>query len=55
MTHKPGTLFMYNTGATYMLSAIITKVSGQSLLDFLQPRLFAPLGIAGPTWQINME
>ncbi len=49
--HKPGTHFLYNTGATYMLSAIIQKVSGMKLIDYLQPRLFEPLGIKNPTWQ----
>ena len=34
----PGTHFMYNTGATYMLSAIITKVTGEALVDYLGPR-----------------
>ncbi|RLT41523.1 MAG: class C beta-lactamase-related serine hydrolase [Chloroflexi bacterium] len=51
VTHKPGTHFLYNTGATYMLSAIIQKVTGETLLDYLTPRLFAPLGIANPTWE----
>lgn len=49
--HTPGTHFVYNSGATYMLSAIIQKVTGQTLLDYLQPRLFAPLGIEGATWE----
>lgn len=48
---EPGTHFYYNTGATYMLSAILQKVSGQTLLDYLQPRLFAPLGILHPIWE----
>ncbi|MBP3965684.1 serine hydrolase domain-containing protein [Paenibacillus lignilyticus] len=47
---EPGTHFVYNSGATYMLSAILQKVSGQKLLDYLQPRLFEPLGILGATW-----
>jgi CubicO group peptidase (beta-lactamase class C family) len=47
---KPGTHFLYNTSATYMQSAIVQKVTGQTLLDYLQPRLFGPLGIDGPTW-----
>jgi CubicO group peptidase (beta-lactamase class C family) len=51
VTHTPGTHFLYNTGATYMLSAIIQKVTGQTLLDYLTPRLFAPLGITNPTWE----
>lgn len=48
---EPGTYFLYNTGATYMLSAILHKVTGQTLLEYLEPRLFAPLGIIGATWE----
>ncbi|WP_277470906.1 MULTISPECIES: serine hydrolase [unclassified Paenibacillus] len=47
---EPGSHFLYNTGATYMLSAILQKVTGQTLLDFLHPRLFSPLGIINPVW-----
>jgi CubicO group peptidase (beta-lactamase class C family) len=49
--HEPGTFFRYNTGATYMLAAILQKATGQSLLDYLTPRLFAPLEIRGATWE----
>ncbi|MCR2821187.1 serine hydrolase domain-containing protein [Lederbergia panacisoli] len=45
IVHAPGTHFVYNTGATYMLSAIITKVTGMNLIDYLTPRLFEPLGM----------
>ena len=51
--YPPGTWFVYNTAATYMLSAIITKLTGQSLLDYLRPRLFEPLGIQNPTWETD--
>lgn len=47
----PGTRFVYNSGATYLLSAIVQKVTGQRLLDWLTPRLFAPLAIDGATWE----
>jgi CubicO group peptidase (beta-lactamase class C family) len=47
---KPGTHFLYNTPATYMQSAIVQKVTGQTVLDYLRPRLFEPLGIENPTW-----
>lgn len=47
----PGTHFVYNTGATYMLSAILQKATGQKLIDYLEPRLFRPLGIKDATWQ----
>ena len=52
---KPGTHFLYNSPATYMLSAIVQKVTGQPVLDYLQPRLFEPLGIARPTWVSSPE
>jgi CubicO group peptidase (beta-lactamase class C family) len=51
VTHTPGTYFVYNSGATYMLSAIIQRVTGTTLLDYLRPRLLEPLGIADATWE----
>ncbi len=53
--HKPGTHFKYNTPATYMLSAIVQKVTGQTVLDYLTPRLFEPLGIEDPTWATSTQ
>jgi CubicO group peptidase (beta-lactamase class C family) len=47
---KPGTLFYYNSPATFMLSATVTKVTGQTLRDYLVPRIFEPLGIPLPDW-----
>jgi CubicO group peptidase (beta-lactamase class C family) len=52
---KPGTHFLYNTSATYMLSAIVQKATGVTLLDYLRPRLFAPLGIEKPTWETSPQ
>lgn len=49
--HEPSTFFMYNTGATYMLGAIVHKVTGQTLEEYLEPRLFKPLGITGYDWE----
>jgi hypothetical protein len=49
--NPPGSVFLYNSGATYMLSAIVQKVSGQKLIDYLGPRLFEPLEIHGMTWE----
>lgn len=51
--YKPGTHFLYNTGATYMASAIVQKVTGQNLLEYLKPRLFEPLGIEGMDWEMD--
>jgi CubicO group peptidase (beta-lactamase class C family)/predicted glycoside hydrolase/deacetylase ChbG (UPF0249 family) len=51
INYTPGTKFLYNSMATYMLSAIVQKLSGQKTLDYLQPRLFAPLQIKGIDWE----
>jgi len=48
--HEPGTYYCYNSLGTYMLSAIVQKVTGQKIVDYLQPRLFDPLGIEAPHW-----
>jgi CubicO group peptidase (beta-lactamase class C family) len=48
---KPGTHFLYNTSGTYMLSAAVQKATGPTVLDYLKPRLFDPLGIENPTWE----
>jgi CubicO group peptidase (beta-lactamase class C family) len=52
---KPGTHFLYNTTGTYMLSAIVQKATGRTVLDYLRPRLFDPLGIAHPTWETSPQ
>jgi CubicO group peptidase (beta-lactamase class C family) len=52
---KPGTHFLYNTSGTYMLSAIVQKVTGMTILDYLRPRLFEPLGIEHPTWETSPQ
>ncbi len=51
IVHTPGTKFLYNTLATYVLSAIVQKVTGQKTLDYLMPRLFEPLGIRDIDWE----
>ena len=53
--HKPGTVFMYNNMATFMLSAIVQQVTGQTLFEYLQPRIFKPLGINGIDWDLNPQ
>jgi len=53
--HQPGTYFLYDTGATYMLSAILTKVSGKTVFDYLTTRLFKPLEISGIDWEISPQ
>jgi CubicO group peptidase (beta-lactamase class C family) len=53
VAHKPGTHFVYNTPATYMLSAMVQKATGSTLVEYLRPRLFEPLGIESPRWDAD--
>jgi len=50
--YTPGTHFVYNTCATYMLCAILQRVSGQSIDHFLFERLFVPLNLSKATWDV---
>lgn len=50
VTHEPGTFYCYNSLGTYMLSAIVQKVTGEKIVDYLTPRLFEPLHIEKPRW-----
>lgn len=47
----PGTYFEYNSAASYMLSAIVTRVTGQTVSDYLKPRLRDPLALGA--WEFN--
>jgi CubicO group peptidase (beta-lactamase class C family) len=47
LVYDPGTVFFYDSSATYTLSAILHRAAGQGLLDYLRPRFFEPIGI-GP-------
>jgi CubicO group peptidase (beta-lactamase class C family) len=53
--HKPGTVFKYNNMATFMLSALIQQVTGETLFDYLKPRIFDPLNIHGIDWDKNPQ
>ncbi len=55
LAYEPGSKFLYNTLSTYMLSAIIQKVTGQKLMDYLTPRLLEPLGISGDDWEVSPQ
>lgn len=50
----PGTVFRYDSGASYMLSAIVQQLTGQTLFDYLTPRLFVPLGLSARWEQCPM-
>ena len=49
--YEPGTCYCYNSLGTYLLSAAVQKVTGQKVVDYLEPRLWQPLGIDKPFWQ----
>ena len=55
VVHQPGTTYVYSSAASYMLSAILTHTTGQTLHDYLKPRLFEPLGIFGESWDIGAD
>ena len=48
-------LFCYNSFGTFMLSASITKVTGQSVFEYLKPRLLDPLGITDVSFEENAD
>ena len=49
--HEPGTFYLYNSLGTYMCSAIVQKVTGEKVVDYLNTRLFKPLHIDKPKWE----
>ena len=51
VVHEPGTFYLYNSLGTYMLSAIVQKVTGEKVVDYLDTRLFQPLHIDKPKWE----
>ncbi len=48
---RPGKEFSYNSMNSYLLSAIVCRVSGETLSDYLRTRLFEPLGITDTQWE----
>lgn len=55
LVYEPGSRFVYNSGATYMLSALIRRITGENLTGYLRPRLFAPLGFGEREWEKDPE
>ncbi|WP_437938173.1 serine hydrolase domain-containing protein [Sorangium sp. So ce341] len=51
--HKPGTKFVYTSAASFLLSAIISKTTGQPMADYLKPRFFEPMGIDNWRWDTS--
>lgn len=55
LSAAPGDGFVYSNGSIFMLSRVITERTGQSMRDWLMPRLFEPLGIRNPQWFTDVE
>jgi CubicO group peptidase (beta-lactamase class C family) len=53
IVHRPGTVFLYNSYASHVLSAIIGKVTGQTVFEYLRPRLFEPLEMKDVRWETD--
>lgn len=55
LAYAPGTRYVYTSAASYMLSAIVSRVTGMSMHEYLKPRLFEPLGIRDERWDIGPD
>ena len=55
VVYQPGTKWVYTSAAAYLLSAIVTRVTGQPVADYLKPRLFDPLDIRSYDWPVGPE
>ena len=55
IVHRPGTVYLYSSYASHILSAIISRVTGQTLSGYLQTRLFEPLNITGIQWEVDAQ
>lgn len=49
---EPGTRYSYDSIETYLLSAIVQKVTGKTVLELLNERVFHPMGIADVEWEL---
>lgn len=55
MASAPGTRFYYSSGNSHLLSAILSKVTGRSALDYAREKLFGPLGIDDVLWRADPQ
>ena len=54
-TYEPGATFEYNSMNSYMLSAIVTKITGMTMMEYIRPRLLEPMGITRALWEVSPE
>lgn len=55
IVHEPGSVHVYSSASSYMLSAIVSRITGQTTHEYLRPRLFEPLGIVGESWDLGPD
>ncbi|ALM83856.1 serine hydrolase [Bordetella sp. N] len=55
MVYAPGERFVYCSGCSYMLAAILQKVTGERVCDWMESRFFQPLGIKDLAWDVSPE
>lgn len=55
LPHEPGTVFQYDTGASYMLSSLVTKTMGKTVFELMKERVFTPMGITDVEWLESPE
>lgn len=53
--YAPGSHFVYSNVGPYLAGVLVQKRAGCSLVDYLMPRLFAPLGIVRPSWETDPQ
>lgn len=51
--YRPGERFLYSNAGPYLAGILVQKKAGCSLVDYLMPRLFEPLGILRPAWEVD--
>lgn len=51
--YEPGTRWQYDSMATYMLSAIVQRVTGKTVLQLMQERLFTHMDITDAQWELS--
>ena len=52
---EPGSIFRYNSHGSYLISCMVQKAVGMNIRDYLMPRLFEPLGIEKPRWDMSPQ
>ena len=52
---EPGSLFQYDSMCTFMLSAIVQRMTGQTMLEYLQKKLFEPMHITVADWETSPD